>query len=91
MSKKIYVGNMNYSTTEHELEELFAQYGSVMNVNIVTDRLTNQSKGFGFVEMEDNEAANNAISEINDKEFKGRNLKVNEAKERKPRRNNYRY
>ncbi|MBN2535995.1 MAG: RNA-binding protein [Spirochaetales bacterium] len=91
MSKKIYVGNMNYSTTEQDLEELFSQYGSVLNVNIVTDRMTNQSKGFAFVEMEDAEAANTAISEINNKEFKGRNLKVNEAKERKPGKSNYRY
>jgi RNA recognition motif-containing protein len=91
MSKKIYVGNMNYSTTENDLEELFAQYGSVLNVNIITDRITNQSRGFAFVEMEDSEAADTAISEINDMEFKGRQLKVNEARERKPRRNNYRY
>ena len=91
MSKKIYVGNMNYSTTEAELEELFAQYGSVLNVNIITDRITNQSRGFAFVEMEDSDAADTAIAEINDTEFKGRQLKVNEARERKPRKNNYNY
>jgi len=91
MSKKIYVGNMNYSTTEHDLEELFTQFGTVLNVNIVTDRDTNRSKGFAFVEMEDGDAADKAIAEMNDKEFQGRNLRVNVAKSRKPRTNNYRY
>ncbi|MBN1697093.1 MAG: RNA-binding protein [Spirochaetales bacterium] len=91
MSKKIYVGNMSYSTTESELEELFSQYGTVMNVNIVTDRNTNRSKGFAFVEMEDNDCADTAIAKVNNTEFNGRNLKVNEAHQRKPRTNNYRY
>jgi RNA recognition motif-containing protein len=91
MSKKIYVGNMSYSTTENELEELFSQYGTVLNVNIVTDRNTNRSKGFAFVEMEDSEAADMAIAKVNNTELNGRNLKVNEAHQRKPRTNNYRY
>ena len=90
MSKKIYVGNLNYATTEDELQNLFGQYGTVMSTNIVMDRYTNQSKGFGFVEMEADDAAEAAISALNDKEFNGRNLRVNEAKPRKPR-NNYRY
>ena len=91
MSKKIYVGNMSYSTTEQDLEELFTQYGTVLNVNIVFDRDTNRSKGFAFVEMEDDDAADKAITEMNDKEFQGRNLRVNVAKARKPRTKNYRY
>jgi RNA recognition motif-containing protein len=91
MSKKIYVGNVNYAATEDELEDLFNQYGTVLSVNIVTDRDTNRSKGFAFVEMEDNDAADKAIAEMNNQEFQGRNLRVNEAQQRKPRRNNYRY
>jgi RNA recognition motif-containing protein len=91
MSKKIYVGNMSYSTTESELEELFSKYGTVLNVNIVTDRNTNRSKGFAFVEMEDNDSADMAIAKVNNTELNGRSLKVNEAHQRKPRTNNYRY
>lgn len=91
MSKKIYVGNLNYTATEDELEELFATYGTVVSVNIVTDRDTNRSKGFAFVEMEDGDAADKAIAEMNNKEFQSRNLRVNEAQQRKPKRNNYRY
>jgi RNA recognition motif-containing protein len=91
MSKKIYVGNLNYTSTEDDLAELFAQYGTVLGVNIVTDRDTNRSKGFAFVEMEDADAADKAIAEMNDKVFQNRNLRVNEAQQRKPRRDNYRY
>ena len=90
MSKKIYVGNMNYSTTEEELQNVFAQYGTVLSIKIVTDRFTNQPKGFGFVEMEEDDAAEAAISALNDTELKGRNLRVNEAHDKRPpRRNNY--
>jgi RNA recognition motif-containing protein len=74
--------------TEEELEAVFGQYGTVLNAKIVVDRETNRSKGFAFVEMEDDAAANQAISELNNKEFGGRNLRVNEARprEEKPRR-----
>jgi RNA recognition motif-containing protein len=74
--------------TEEELEAVFGQYGTVLNAKIVLDRETNRSKGFAFVEMEDDTAANQAISELNNKEFGGRNLRVNEARprEEKPRR-----
>jgi RNA recognition motif-containing protein len=74
--------------TEEELEAVFGQYGTVLSAKIVVDRETNRSKGFAFVEMEDNAAANQAISELNNKEFGGRNLRVNEARprEEKPRR-----
>ncbi|MDR2099483.1 MAG: RNA-binding protein [Campylobacteraceae bacterium] len=84
----IYVGNLSYKMTEEELEAVFGQYGTVLNAKIVLDRETNRSKGFAFVEMEDDTAANQAISELNNKEFGGRNLRVNEARprEEKPRR-----
>ena len=88
MSKKLYVGNISYSTTEDQLEDLFSQYGTVLNVNIVTDRYTNRSKGFGFVEMEEDDAAQAAISAINGNEIDGRELRVDEARERRPRQNN---
>ncbi len=88
MSKKLYVGNISYSTTEDQLEDLFSQYGTVLNVNIVTDRYTNRSKGFGFVEMEDDAAAQAAVSAINSTELDGRELRVDEARERRPRQNN---
>jgi len=91
MSKKVYVGNMNYATTGDQLEDLFAQYGTVSGVNVITDRETNRPKGFAFVEMEDDSAAEAAISALNNAELDGRNLRVNEAHERKPRRDNYGY
>ena len=89
MAKKIYVGNISYTTTEDDLQNLFEQYGTVLSVNIIVDRDTNRSKGFGFVEMEDSSAADAAISELDGKENSGRNIRVNEALERKPRQNNY--
>ena len=85
MSKKIYVGNMNYATTEEEVESAFAQYGAVTSVKIITDRYTDKPRGFAFVEMEDDDAADAAISALNGSELGGRQLKVNEARERKPR------
>ena len=85
MAKKIYVGNLNYNTTQDQLGELFAQFGDVHDVAIIYDRYTNQSKGFGFVEMEDDNAATAAISDLNGKELDGRALRVNEARERPPR------
>ncbi len=74
--------------TEGELEELFAKFGAVLSAKIIMDRETNRSKGFAFVEMEDNEAAQEAIEQLNNKDVGGRNLRVNEArpKEEKPRR-----
>ena len=89
MSKKIYVGNMSYSTTEQQLTDLFSQFGAVQSVNIVVDRYTNQAKGFGFVEMED-DAAEAAISALNGKELGGRQLKVNEAMNKRPPRHDSR-
>ena len=79
MAKKIYVGNMSYATTEEELRDLFSQYGTVLSANIIIDRETRRPKGFGFVEMEDDAAAEAAISQLDGKEVGGRNLRVNEA------------
>ena len=84
-NNKIYVGNINYKTTEDELQDLFKDYGEVKSVNIIVDRYSGQSKGFGFVEMESSDAATAAISALNEQEFGGRGLRVNEAHD-KPRR-----
>jgi len=79
MSKKLYVGNLNYNTDSNGLHELFAQYGEVRSVNIITDRVTGRARGFGFVEMESEDAADAAISALNGAELDGRQLRVNEA------------
>ncbi len=79
MAKKIYVGNMSYNTSEEELRDLFAQYGTVLSANIIIGRETRRPKGFGFVEMEDDSAAVAAISQLDGQDFGGRNLRVNEA------------
>ena len=85
MAQKIYVGNLNYATTEEGLSNLFGAYGEVISVAVIKDKFSNRSKGFGFVEMADESAAQNAIAELNEKEFEGRRLRVNVAQE-KPRR-----
>lgn len=84
MSKKIYVGNMSYHTTENDLTSLFEQVGGVHSVSIITDRDTGRSKGFGFVEMDD-EDAEKAIAQFNGTEINGRTLTVNEARPREER------
>jgi RNA recognition motif-containing protein len=84
MSKKIYVGNLSFQTTEAGLHDHFAQHGDVHSVTIVTDRDTGRSRGFGFVEM-DASAAQAAIEALDQSELDGRNLKVNEAKPRENR------
>jgi RNA recognition motif-containing protein len=89
MSAKLYVGNLSYNTQQNDLVDLFGQYGEVMSANIIVDRDTNQSKGFGFIEMASADEAQACISAINGSDLDGRQLKVNEAKERAPRRNNY--
>lgn len=81
--KNIYVGNISYSATEDAIKELFEQHGKVNSVKIIIDRYTQRSKGFGFVEMEDDTEANEAIGAINGFEFLGRNLKINEAREKR--------
>ena len=76
----IYVGNLSYSTSEDGIYELFEKIGEVDSVRIITDRDTGRSKGFGFVEMSNDEQAKAAIDQLNETEFDGRNLTVNEAK-----------
>lgn len=87
MSKKIYVGNMSYDTDEATLNQLFSEYGEVLSTKIIIDQFTGRSKGFAFVEMENDEKAIAAINELNGKELNSRELKVNEALDR-PKRNN---
>ena len=84
MAKKIYVGNMSYNTSEDTLRQLFAQYGEVASVNVITDRYTGRAKGFGFVEMATDDAARAAMAALNGRDVDGRQLKVNEAND-KPR------
>lgn len=80
MNQKLYVGNLSYATTDQELQDLFAQHGTVQSANVVTDRYTGRSRGFGFVEMGSEEEAKQAIEAINGTDFQGRNLVVNEAR-----------
>jgi RNA recognition motif-containing protein len=82
MSTNIYVGNLAFSTDSAALRNLFAQYGEVTNAQVVTDRDTGRSRGFGFVEMSSDEEARKAIAETNGKSIDGRQLNVNIAKER---------
>ena len=85
MNKKLYVGNLSYSVTEGELEEHFAQIGTVVSAILITDRNTGRSKGFGFVEMETEELAEKAIAELNNKDLAGRNLNISEARPQRER------
>lgn len=80
---KIYVGNLSYSTDSGELQRAFEKFGAVESAEVVVDRNTNRSRGFGFVEMSDEGEARAAISGLNGKEIDGRNLKVSEAKPRR--------
>lgn len=82
MPSKLYVGNLAYSVSNDDLQELFAQIGQVQSATVITDKFSGQSKGFGFVEMTTAEEVANAIRQLNDSELKGRNIKVNEAKPR---------
>lgn len=81
-NNKIFVGNLPWKTTAEQLREMFAVYGKVLSANIVTDKETGKSKGFGFVEMEDTTSANNAIEGLNGKAMHDRNLRVSKAQER---------
>lgn len=85
MSKKLYVGNLSFRTTSSDLDQLFSQYGSVISAQVLEDRETQRSRGFGFVEMESDEQALAAVESLHDREFQGRRLTVNEAKPREPR------
>ncbi|MDH5718403.1 MAG: RNA-binding protein [Spirochaetia bacterium] len=76
---KIYIGNLDYETTNESLQELFAEFGNVESANIITDRNSGKSKGFGFVEMSEKSEGIKAISKLNGKEINGREIKVNES------------
>ena len=85
MGKKLYVGNLSYNVTSASLEELFAPFGEVRSAEVIQDRETGRSKGFGFVEMADDNGANEAIRSLHEKEHDGRPLTVNEARPREDR------
>ena len=85
MAKKLYVGGISYGTSEEALKAHFAQAGAVESASIIMDKMTNRSKGFGFVEMVNDADADTAISMFNGKDFDGRNLTVNEARPMAPR------
>jgi cold-inducible RNA-binding protein len=88
MAMKLYVGGLAYAVTSDELNELFASFGTVASAEVIIDRATNRSKGFGFVEMSDDTQAQTAIAELNGKDFMGRSITVNEARpmeKREPR------
>ncbi len=89
MAKKLFVGNLDWGTTEEELQELFAQHGTVEEAIIIKDKFTNRSKGFGFVTYEEEESAAKAIEELDGYEFSGRNIVVSEA--RPPKQHNDRF
>ena len=85
MGRKLYVGNLSYDVKDNDIQQLFAQYGTVLSVQIIQDRMTGQSKGFGFVEMGSDQEAQAAINGMNGKDMSGRALTVNEARPREER------
>lgn len=90
MSTKLYVGNLSFNTTTQDLETIFGQLGTVQSTNIIEDRETGRSRGFGFIEMPSKEEAQNAISTLNGKDVDGLELTANEAKPREDRGGNSR-
>jgi cold-inducible RNA-binding protein len=89
VAKKLYVGNLTYETTDNDLQNLFAPFGTVQSAQVIMDRDTGRSKGFGFVEMNSGDEAQAAINALNQKESNGRKLTVNEAKPREERGSRY--
>ena len=85
MGSKLYVGGLPYSVTEGRLQELFAEHGTVESANVISDKMTGQSRGFGFVEMSSSSEAQKAIQSLNGTQLDGRTLTVNEAKPKAPR------
>lgn len=85
MATKLFVGKLSFNTTDASLEALFAEYGKVISARVATDRETDRSRGFGFVEMEDDAAAQKAIKDLDGKEFEGRIIVVNVARPREDR------
>ncbi len=88
MAKKLFVGSLPFETTSEELNKLFAEIGDVESANIVTDRMSGRSRGFGFVEMAKDEDATKAVEKLNGSEIGGRKIVVNEARPREERPNN---
>jgi len=89
MGKKLYVGNLSYDVSSSDLEALLAQHGTIQSAEVIMDRSTGQSKGFGFVEMGSDSEAQAAIAALDGQDHSGRTLKVNEAKPREPRSGGY--
>jgi cold-inducible RNA-binding protein len=85
MNTKLYVGNLSFDATENDLQDLFAQYGPVVEANLIVDKMSGRARGFGFVTMTTKEGADAAIQALNGKDFKGRALTVNEARPREER------
>ncbi len=85
MAKRLFVGKLPYSVTDSKLEEIFSAIGTVSSANVINDRDTGQSKGFGFVDMENDKDADKAIAELNDSEIEGRKIVVNVARPREER------
>jgi RNA recognition motif-containing protein len=85
MAKKLYVGNLTYAVTENEIRDAFSQFGEIASVNVIKDRETGRSKGFGFVEFSDDQAGATAIEQMNGQDLGGRALTVNEARPQAPR------
>ncbi len=85
MAKRIYLGNLPFSATDEEVRSMFAEFGSVNSVSLITDRETGRPRGFGFVEMDNDEEADAAISALHQSQMDGRSLNVNEARPREPR------
>jgi RNA recognition motif-containing protein len=85
MGKKLYVGNLSYDVSSSDLERLLSEHGTVISAEVISDRMTGRSKGFGFVEMDSEEDAQSAIEALNGKEHGGRSLTVNEARPREAR------
>jgi len=85
VTKRLYVGNLSYNVTNDSLKELFGTVGEVVSVNVITDRMTGRARGFGFVEMAENTAAQQAIEQLDGRELDGRAIKVAEARPQQPR------
>jgi len=89
MGKKLYVGNLSYNVSSSDLEKLLSEHGTVESAEVISDRTTGQSKGFGFVEMASDDEARAAIAALDGQDNDGRALKVNEARPREPRRSGF--
>lgn len=85
MAKRLFVGGLPYNVTDVQLKDMFSPFGAIVSCTVITDRMTGQSKGFGFVEMEDDKAADEAMAKLNETEIDGRKIAVNEARPRPER------